>query len=178
MWPGRTLEETAALFDGEQPQRDLARFGDAAILSLNLARGVPLTRLTEKLTDYSPEIPLDLSRSYASQPFSESRTDSHRQSLESSIAVAIWTKSSLLVVKLYCYVFCMNNLSTLYNIRIHPFNRWVAGTYSVVSILNTLVKTALQPRPYSDLGVSNRTKFYYTLHQEKLTLLNLFLFNT
>jgi len=88
---GRTLEETAALFDGEQPQRDLARLGgDAAILSLNLARGgVPLTRLTEKSTDYSPEILLGLRRSYASQSFSESRTDSQRQSLESSIAVAI-----------------------------------------------------------------------------------------
>jgi hypothetical protein len=91
MWQGRTLEETAALFDGEQPQQDLARLGgDAAILNFNLGRGgVPLTRLTEKSTDYSPEILLELRRSYASQSFPESLTDSRRQSLESSIAVAI-----------------------------------------------------------------------------------------
>ena len=46
------------MFDGEQPQQDLARMGgDAAILNIDLGRsGIPLTRRTEKSTDYYPEI--------------------------------------------------------------------------------------------------------------------------
>jgi hypothetical protein len=90
--PGRTLEETAALFDGEQPQHDLVRLGgDAATLTVNLSRGVvpPLIRRTEKSTDYSPEVFLELRRSYASQSGFKSQTDSRRQSQESAIAVAI-----------------------------------------------------------------------------------------
>lgn len=90
--PGRTLEETAALFDGEQPQHDLVQLGgEAATLTVNLSRGgvPPLTRRTEKSTDYSPEVFLELRRSYASQSVSESQTDSRRQSQESAIAVAV-----------------------------------------------------------------------------------------
>jgi hypothetical protein len=87
MWPGRTLEETATLFDGEQPQQDLARLGgDAATLPTNLSRA-QLTRRPEKSADYSPEIFLELRRSYASQSISE--IDSWRQSQESAIAIAI-----------------------------------------------------------------------------------------
>jgi MFS family permease len=85
---GRTLEETAALFDGEKPQQDLARLGGDA--AMNLGRGViTFSRRTEKSTEYSPEILLELRPSYASQLSSESQTDSRRQSLESSLAVEI-----------------------------------------------------------------------------------------
>jgi len=60
---GRTLEETAALFDGEQPQRDLAQLGDdAATLTFNLSRG----GRTEKSTNYCPDILLELRQSYTS----------------------------------------------------------------------------------------------------------------
>jgi hypothetical protein len=89
METGRTLEETAALFDGEQPQQDLARMGgNAAILntSTDLGRSsIPLTRRTEKLTDYYPEIVLELRPSYASDSMSELQTVSRKQSQESAI---------------------------------------------------------------------------------------------
>jgi len=86
---GRTLEETAALFDGEQPQQDLARLGgDAAILGVGIGRGsISVSRQTDKLTDYSPEILLELRASYASQLSSESQMESRMQSQESSLAV-------------------------------------------------------------------------------------------
>lgn len=38
---GRTLEETAALFDGEQPQQDLVqRGGEAATMDMNRANAI------------------------------------------------------------------------------------------------------------------------------------------
>ena len=88
-WPGRTLEETAALFDGEQPQRDLARLGENAAINTG-SRGAQLTRRTEKSTDYSPELCLELRPSYASQSLTESQTESSWQSQKSSIAVEPW----------------------------------------------------------------------------------------
>jgi hypothetical protein len=97
---GRTLEETAALFDGEQPQQDLARLGgDAAILNMSLGRGaISLSRRTDKSTDYYPDIVLELRPSYASQSMSESHVDSGKQSQESAI-IATW--NMLLVIQMY-----------------------------------------------------------------------------
>jgi hypothetical protein len=63
MRTGRTLEETAALFDGEQPQQDLARLGGhAATMASRGAVG-----RAEKVTIYSNDMLLELRQSYASQ---------------------------------------------------------------------------------------------------------------
>jgi len=88
---GRTLEETAALFDGEQPQEDLVRLGgDAATLTINEGRwGERLNGRPKKSADYSPQILLELRRSYASQSISEPQIRSRRQSPDSTPTVVI-----------------------------------------------------------------------------------------
>ena len=79
------------MFDGEQPQQDLVQLGgDAATLTINLSRGgVPLTRQTEKSTVYSPDIFLDLRRSYDSQSTSHLQAESPQQPQESTIGLAV-----------------------------------------------------------------------------------------
>jgi len=51
--PGRTLEETAALFDGEEQPADLvAMGGDAADIAVRLSRGVVLPEPEEPASPY------------------------------------------------------------------------------------------------------------------------------
>lgn len=83
---GRTLEETAALFDGEKPQRDLARVaGEAAIINADLPIATyPLTERS-KTVDSSIE---DWLGDVSSQKlnFEPSGDPSlRRQSLESNV---------------------------------------------------------------------------------------------
>ncbi|KAL0580965.1 hypothetical protein V5O48_001057 [Marasmius crinis-equi] len=92
---GRTLEETAALFDGEQPQEDLATMGGAAAtMSMTRSRnGVTVTierqesthssddlaSLPEKRRDYYYELDeLDQNRMSASSPSSSASPYTHR----------------------------------------------------------------------------------------------------
>lgn len=90
---GRTLEETAALFDGEKPQQELRQLGgEAATLTFNMSRGmVTPIRRPEKSMDYGQDIYLDVRQSFTTNTQSQYdwQADSRRQSQESAIAVAI-----------------------------------------------------------------------------------------
>ena len=85
---GRTLEETAALFDGERPEHELMQLGgQAATMTFNLSKGVvtPDRRLG-KSVDYTRDIYL---QSYGMTSRSDSDTESRRQSQESDMAITI-----------------------------------------------------------------------------------------
>ena len=88
--PGRTLEETAAVFDGEMPEQELMQLGgQAATMTLNLSKGaVTADRRLGRSADYTNDICL---RSYGLTNPSQfdSDTESRRQSQESDIAIAI-----------------------------------------------------------------------------------------
>lgn len=86
---GRTLEETAAVFDGELPEQELMQLGgQAATMTLNLSKGVVTAdRRMVKSAEYARDICL---RSYGmSGSQYGSDTESRRQSQESEIAIAI-----------------------------------------------------------------------------------------
>jgi len=89
---GRTLEETAALFDGEIPEQELVQLGgQAATLTFNLSKGgITPDRRLQKSTDYGRDMYLSV-RSYGLTTGSHynSDTDSRRQSQESEIAIVI-----------------------------------------------------------------------------------------
>ena len=96
---GRTLEETAAIFDGEKPELDLAQAGgQAATISVNLnlsKGGIPMARMTQKSGEWGHDEWLEraIRRSYTTgsvfDEFTGQSTDSRRQSQESDIAVAL-----------------------------------------------------------------------------------------
>lgn len=89
---GRTLEETAALFDGEIPEQELVQLGgQAATLTFNLSKGgITPDRRLQKSTDYGRDMYLSV-RSYGLTTGSHynSDTDSRRQSQESEIEIVI-----------------------------------------------------------------------------------------
>lgn len=98
---GRTLEETAALFDGEKPEQDLAQLGDDAAtfrtFHLSDFRGgggeIPLTPRTVKSNDFSSEIWIDFRESFPSPELAKSQPQSNspsrRQSQESQISAPV-----------------------------------------------------------------------------------------
>lgn len=89
---GRTLEETAAIFDGEKPQLELAQLGgQAAITAMNLSRGcTPMAIMSQKATAYgSEEWIQQIYTSGSSYDEESAKMDSRRQSQESSIAITL-----------------------------------------------------------------------------------------
>ncbi|KAF7984251.1 hypothetical protein HWV62_16082 [Athelia sp. TMB] len=96
---GRTLEETAAIFDGEKPEHDMVQAGGhAATISVNLnlsKGGIPMARMTQKSGEWGHDEWLEraIRRSYTTgsvfDDFTGQSTDSRRQSQESDIAVVL-----------------------------------------------------------------------------------------